>query len=232
MNICFHHLHATCIFGEIVYLYEKYTHSKRLDSFSIYISSPGIMATALILIDFINEIVHEDGKLASKGYSDFIKNKNIFHNLSSLVRKIREQKILIIHVKLGFSANYIEQPKLSPLFGKANEFKALTLNDWGTEFHEQLDVNTNDIVLVKHRVSAFYATPLDLILKNNNIDTVLIAGVSTDLTVSSTARDAHDRDYTVTIIEDCCAAANQEDHETALLSLKKIANVKSAKEIC
>jgi len=189
------------------------------------------MTTALILIDFINEIVHDNGKLASKGYSDFVKENDVFQNLSFAIQKARENNILIVHVKVGFSENYNEQPKSSPLFGKANEFQVLKLNSWATEFHEQIDVKDSDIILTKHRVNAFYGTPLDLILKNNKISSILVAGVATDLAVSNAVRDAHDRDYQVTILEDCCAAANGEDHETALLSLKKVAAVKNSKEV-
>jgi len=189
------------------------------------------MTTALILIDFINEIVHENGKLASKGYSDFVKNNGVFQNLSFAIKKARENNILIVHVKVGFSENYTEQPKLSPLFGKAQEFQVLKFNSWATEFYEQIDVNENDIILTKHRVNDFHATPLDLILKNNKIDSILVAGVATDLAVSNTVRDAHDRDYQVTILEDCCAAANNEDHQNALLLLKKISSVKNSKEV-
>lgn len=188
------------------------------------------MASALVLIDFINEIVHEDGKLASKGYSDFVKNNNVFQNLSLAIEKARENNFFIVHVRVGFSENYLEQPKSSPLFGKAHEFQALKLNSWATEFHEQIDVDKNDIVVTKHRVNALHATPLNLILRNNEVDSILVAGVATDLAVSSLVRDAHDRDYQVTILEDCCAAANKEDHEAALLSLKKISRIKNSKE--
>jgi nicotinamidase-related amidase len=83
-----------------------------------------------------------------------------------------------------------------------------------------LEIDKTDIVITKHRVSAFYRTPLDLILRNKNINSILIAGAATDLSVSNAVRDAHDRDYQVTILADCCVAANQEDHETTLLSLK------------
>src|SRR3989344_5489287 len=131
------------------------------------------MATALILIDFINEIVHENGKLASKGYSDFIKNNNVFQNLSFVINKAREKNMLIIHVRIGFSENYKELPQQSPLFGKVKDFQVLKLNSWGTAFHEQVDVHDEDIVITKQRVNAFYGTPLDLILKNNSIDTLL-----------------------------------------------------------
>ncbi len=189
------------------------------------------MNSALILIDFINEIVHENGKLAKKGYSDFIKNNNVFQNLSRAIIKAREQKLLIVHVRIGFSPTYIEQPKSSPLFGKAHEFQVLKLESWATQFHEQLNINEDDIIITKHRVSAFYSTPLDLILKNNRIDSIFVAGVATDLAVSNSVRDAHDRDYNVTILTDCCAAANDEDHKNALLSLSKIANLGNSEVI-
>ena len=189
------------------------------------------MATALLLIDFINEIVHENGKLSKKGYYKFIKNNNIFQNLHLLTKKAREQKIPIIHVKVGFSSDYKELPINSPLFGKAKEFEALKLGTWATEFHEKVDIKKNDIVIIKHRVSAFYQTQLEEILIANNIDSILIAGVATDLAVASTVREAHDRDYNITIIADCCAAANDEDHKNSLQLLSKIAAVKNCDEL-
>ncbi|MDD2913547.1 MAG: cysteine hydrolase family protein [Candidatus Pacebacteria bacterium] len=189
------------------------------------------MNTALILIDFINEIVNEKGKLSSKGYFSFAKENNVFKNISFIIEKARQKNILIIHVKVGFSKNYNEQPKESPLFGKAKEFQALKLNTWATDFYKEIDIKEEDIIIIKHRVSAFYSTSLDLVLKNNNIKSVIIAGVATDLAVSSTVRDAHDRDYKVTIVSDCCIAGNIKDHEGALLSLSKISDIKKSQEL-
>jgi nicotinamidase-related amidase len=183
---------------------------------------------ALITIDFINEIVDEKGKLASKGYFDFIKEKNVFEKLSNAIKKAREKEMLIVHVRVGFDETYIQQPKNSPLFGKAHEFQALKLNTWATEFHKELNVEKRDVIVTKHRVNAFHSTELDLILKNKKIDTLYIAGVSTDLAVSNTVRDAHDRDYKVIILEDCCAAASIEDHENSIKSLSKISNIKKS----
>ncbi|MFP4401600.1 MAG: cysteine hydrolase family protein [Candidatus Nanoarchaeia archaeon] len=188
------------------------------------------MKTAFILIDYINEIVHEEGKLAQKGYSQFIEQHNTFKHLSSALTNARRENMLIIHVKVGFSKSYIEQPKQSPLFSKAQEFEALQLDTFATEFHKAIDVKENDIIITKHRVNAFYQTPFDLILKNNNIQHLIIGGVATDLAVSNTVRDAHDRDYHVTILSDCCAAANEEDHNTSLQLLQKIAIVQTNEE--
>ena len=54
---------------------------------------------------------------------------------------------------------------------------------------------------------------------------ILLAGCATDLAINSTARDAHDRDYTVTIISSCCIAANDEDHDSSLKKKKKIVEI-------
>lgn len=189
------------------------------------------MKSALIIIDMINDIIHENGKVSAKGYANFAKEHSVLEHTSQVIKKAREKNIMIIHVRVGFSKDYKEQPKHSPLFGKAHEFGVLQLNSWATEFHEQLDVQDNDLVITKHRVSPFYGTPLQSILNNNQIESIYIAGVATDLAVESAARDAHDRDFNVTIIEDCCAAANSEDHQTSLLSLKKIASIATANDV-
>ena len=67
--------------------------------------------------------------------------------------------------------------------------------------------------------------------KTDEIDEVYLCGVSTDLVVQSAARDAHDRDYKVTILKDCCAAANDEDHNSSLSTLEKIAIVENSTEV-
>jgi nicotinamidase-related amidase len=137
----------------------------------------------------------------------------------------------IVYVRVGFSEDYSDQPKKSPLFGKADEFGALKLGTWATEFHESLDVQESDAIITKHRVSPFYGTNLDTILKKAHVANVYLAGVSTDLVVEAAARDAHDRDYQVHVLADCCVAANETDHENALATIKKIAEVGNLGEL-
>ena len=186
---------------------------------------------ALVCIDFINEIVHPDGKLAGKGYASFIKDHDTLQHLAMAQARFREKGDLVVHVRVGFSPSYAEHPAHSPLFGKAKEFGALTLGSWGTEFENQVAPSDSDVVVVKHRVSAFYSTNLDMILRVNDIEEIYIAGVATDLAVESAVRDAHDRDYVVTVLSDCCAAANDTDHANSLTTLGKIASVASLDDV-
>ena len=182
------------------------------------------MTKALLVLDFINDIVHPEWKLAWKWYSDFIKNHNTIQNLNHRISEFRNNNDKIIFVKVWFEKWYINQPKWSPLFGKANEFWVLELWTRWTETLEDVDYK-DDTIVIKHRVSPFFETKLDNILKENNISELYLAWCSTDLVVESTAKDAHDRDYTVNVLKDCCVAANDKDHDCAIKIMSKFANI-------
>ncbi|CEK11001.1 cysteine hydrolase family protein [Legionella hackeliae] len=179
--------------------------------------------TAVIVIDFINDIAHQNGKIAAA--ASFINSNRIIENTNKLIAIAREKNFLLLFVKVAFSQDYQECPEDSPVFGKIKELKALQLGTWGAEFHEKLATLPDDIVIVKHRVSAFYGTPLEIYLRTNHIETVLLSGVATNMTITSTAREAHDRDYKVVILEDACAAATEEIQKNSLELLSRVARI-------
>ena len=183
------------------------------------------MKKAIITLDFINDIIHGTGKLRAKGYAAFAEERNVFGHTRRALMDARAAGYLVFHVKVGFSAGYHEQPKGSKLFGKADQFGALVLHTWATEFHEAIGVTSTDHVITKHRVSPFYGTPLESILRVAGVEEILLCGCATDLVVSAAARDAHDRDIPVVVLADCCAAGSLEDHEHALATINKFASV-------
>lgn len=186
--------------------------------------------SAIVLIDFINEIVHPDGKLAGKGYADFLARHGTLARVATLLAHARANDIIPIHVRIGFSPDYKEQPPASPLFGHAARLGALQLGTWATEFHPAAAPLAGEAVLVKHRVNAFVGTPLDLLLRTRGVTELAVVGCSTDVGVQTTARMAHDLDYACTVIGDCCAAPKDEDHEPTLRMLTKVARVSTLAE--
>lgn len=187
------------------------------------------MSKALLVIDFINDICHPDGKIPSS--AAHTQEQHAIENANKALSYARDHGWLTILVKVGFESNYHAQPKESPIFGKANEFKALELDSFGTEFHQDLDVQPTDFIIEKPRVSPFYGTPLEPVLRANKVDELYVSGVSTAWAIQAVTRDAHDRDYKVTIIEDACAAADQEEHMTSIEMLSRIANIVKADEL-
>ncbi|MFQ2909445.1 cysteine hydrolase family protein [Aeromonas allosaccharophila] len=181
------------------------------------------MNKALLVIDFINDIAHPDGRIAASA-AHVLEQDAIAHANQALAHA-RAHGWLVVLIKVGFDGGYQLQPKGSPMFGRAHQLGALSLTDPGTDFHPDLDVQPGDLVLAKPRVSPFYGTALEPALRANHIDHLYLCGVSTSWAIQAAARDGHDRDYTITILEDACAAVDATEHHTSLRMLGRIAEI-------
>ena len=190
------------------------------------------MKKALLVIDYINEIVDANGKLATKGYAGFITEHDTFTKLNTTIDAFRKAGDPIIFVRLAFNPAYTNQPKTSPVFGKAHEFGILADGTWSSEINSAVDYRKEaDEVVVKTRVSAFHETGLTDLLRKKGVGEVYITGVATDLAVEAAARSAHDNDFVVKVVTDACAAANQQDHEKSLHVLPKLAQLVTSADL-
>ena len=86
----------------------------------------------------------------------------------------------------------------------------------GTEFDACLNVQPTDLEVVKPRYSGFFGTNLDELLRARRIETVIVLGLTTNVCVQSTARDAWQRDYRTITLEDCCAEIGEGSHKASL----------------
>ncbi|KVN76723.1 isochorismatase [Burkholderia ubonensis] len=187
------------------------------------------MKTALIGLDYIVDIMHPTGKIARCAAQ--AEQRDIVSRFNAALSIAKQQDWLRILVKVGFDSGYADVPAHSPIFGRVKEFGALDLNGPGTAFHPDLDAGAAQLVVAKPRISAFYATRLEAALRANGIERVVIAGVSTTWAVQATARDAHDRDYHVLVLEDACAAATDDDHRGSIEMLRGIARIVTTNEL-
>lgn len=177
----------------------------------------------LLLLDFINEIVHKDGKLSAKGYNEQCKKRNVYKN----IREAEGAADQVIHIGLGFEQDYSDKPVNSPLFKDVDKEGILKKDTWSTELVES--VRKPNKFVYKNRISPFVNPLVKNLLKGS--EEVYIGGVATDIVVQSTARDLHDLDFNTVVLEDCCAAASEEEHKNAVENLKKFVSVKSCKDI-
>ncbi len=83
---------------------------------------------------------------------------------------------------------------------------------WEAQVIDELEPQPQDYIIPKFRWSAFHQTYLDLALRNRNIDTLVIAGGSTDVGVASTAYAARDMDYNLVIVSDACTSPEEDNH--------------------
>lgn len=180
--------------------------------------------TMFLVMDMMNDLVAEDG-FSAQSYGVQVKERGVLANTAAAIAAARAAGAPVGYVRVGFSADYREAPPASPIFSGARRNGIFQLGTRGTEVHPALAPEPQDFDIVKHRVSPFYATALEAILRAQGIERVVLSGVSTNGVVHSGAREAHDRDYEVVILEDCCAGVTPEEHDHAIACLGRYATI-------
>jgi nicotinamidase-related amidase len=189
---------------------------------------------ALLILDMMNEIVRADGAWAEMGYGygPQAEERDVVPKTVLAVEKARAAEIPVIYVTVGFSKSYAEWPSGSPVFTEeGKKARLLQLGTWGQETHEALAPREDEVLVTKKRVSPFYATFLEVLLRTQGVEELLLCGVATDHVVMATARDGHDRDFRIKVLEDCCAAASQERHEAAIVVLDGVAEITTSTKV-
>jgi nicotinamidase-related amidase len=185
----------------------------------------------LLVLDMINDLVHEDGPNGAKGYGPLLAARNVLGNAETAIAKARAAGVPVGYVRIGFSPDYRECPPNSRVFQGAKKAGMFKLGEWGTEVHPRLAPRPGDFDIVKHRVSPFYATALEPILRAHGIDTLYLFGVSTSGAVLSAAKDGHDRDYDIVVLEDCSCAASEAQHQAVIEQMNRLATITTAAKL-
>lgn len=189
------------------------------------------MTELLLVLDMQNDLVHADGANGPGPLGAQVRERGILANMAAAIAKARAAGVRIGYVRIGFSPDYRECPSGSPMFGGAQKAGLFKLGTWGTEIHPDLAPQPEDLQIVKHRVSSFYGTQLDLQLRTLGIERIYCGGVSTQAVVQATVRDAHDRDYDVVVLEDCCAAHSAEEQANSIGSIGRFCRVTTSDKV-
>jgi len=188
--------------------------------------------TALLVMDFENDVVHEDGAFKDFGFAAMVKQNDVFGKTARLLDATRRSGLKVIYVSVKFRSGYPERPANGGLFGALVGASALVEGTWGAEIHEAVAPQEGEAVVTKRGVSAFYGSDLAPILTTAGIGTLLLSGVATNFVVEGTAREAADRGYDVVIVGDCCASVSQEAHDAALtVALPFLATISNLDEV-
>ena len=160
--------------------------------------------TALVVIDL------QEGILPFAGGPH--RADEVVARAARLADKCRQQGSPVIMVRVGWSADFAEALK-QPVDAQAG---AHTLpENWWT-YPATLGKQESDIEVTKRQWGAFYGTDLELQLRRRGIDTIILCGISTNIGVESTARNAWELGFNLVIAEDACSAASAEPGESTV----------------
>lgn len=181
-----------------------------------------------LVLDMMNDLVHPDGPNGKAPYGEQSRARNIVAHTRRAIDRARAAGLPIGFVRVGFSPDYRECPASSPIFSGARKNGIFKLGGWGTQTHPDLGQQPGDFDIVKHRVSPFYATSLEVILRTRGVRRIYCSGISTNAVVQALVREGHDRDYEMVLLEDCCCALSAEEHELSVKSLQRFCRITSS----
>ena len=176
---------------------------------------------ALVIIDVQNEFCHPDGPFARKGMDMRIIDE-MFPSLINLTNAARRYGVQVVFVRnVEDSATDSEAWTFRP-DGDERTANGMICRrgSWGAEFYG-VAPQPEDVVVEKHRFSAFVNTRLDTVLRARKIDALVLAGVASNVCVESTARHAVMLDYHVVLAEDACASWDRAAHEMTMQNTRR-----------
>lgn len=126
--------------------------------------------------------------------------------------RARGDLVVFVHIQLRANGADVSarNPPVQAIFAMGDDYHE---GSPGVELDPDLGRQPGDVVVTKHRASAFAGTDLDLVLRSSGIESIVVAGVATSAMVAATVYDAADRDYNVRVAADVCADPVAEVHD-------------------
>jgi nicotinamidase-related amidase len=179
--------------------------------------------TALIVIDMQRDFLLPGGFGESLG-NDVDQLLKVVPSLADLIAAARAAGIMVIHTREGHEPDLSDCPpaKLnrgapSKRIGDDGRYgRILIRGEYGHDIVDELAPLPSEVVLDKPGKGSFYATDLELMLRNRGVKSLIVTGVTTEVCVHTTVREANDRGFECLVLEDCCGSYFPEFHEVAI----------------
>jgi nicotinamidase-related amidase len=183
--------------------------------------------SAFIIIDMQREFLEPGGFGAALG-NDVTRLQAAVGPCRAMLAAARAAGILVIHTREGHRPDLSDAPRLkvdrgdpAMRIGAPGPMgRILVRGEPGHDIIAALYPRADEPVIDKPGKGAFYQTDLDLMLRNRGIETLLVGGVTTEVCVNTTVREANDRGYRCVVLADCCASYFPDFHAAGLAMIK------------
>ncbi len=160
--------------------------------------------TALLIADFYRDMMTTLPHAVDRG---------VVEKTQALQQAARDAGLLVCYSATVFRPGYVEISDRNKTFSQRKTSGQPAVSDPLAVIHEAVRPIEGEVVVGKHRVNALYGTDLDMTLRANNVETIILLGYATSGVVLSTTRYAADSDYRLIIVEDCCSDSDPEVHD-------------------
>jgi nicotinamidase-related amidase len=186
-----------------------------------------IARSALVIIDMQRDFLEPGGFGAALG-NDVSLLAAAVEPIRNVLNAARDSGVLVIHTREGHRPDLADAPPLKVDRGDPKTRigapgpmgRILVRGEPGHDIIAELYPIAGEPVIDKPGKGAFYQTDLELMLKNRGIETLMVCGVTTEVCVNTTIREANDRGFRCIALSDCCASYFPEFHKAGLAMIK------------
>jgi nicotinamidase-related amidase len=181
--------------------------------------------SAVVLMHLQNDVIDPAGTVGRHGNAAEVARRDVLARTAALLAAARSAAVPVAHVGAAYTPATAGGARNVPLFAHHEHDGRRFIGSWAADFHPAVAPVAGDIVHHHFGVIAFEGTTLSRDLTQRGVNHLYLAGVSTHIAVLATTFAATDRGYYVSVVDDCCAAATPELHDTALQTLRLFAEI-------